>query len=312
MSDTEGVLDPWVAEFFAANPMPGRGDGELSPEMLELGRGPVGPPSTRDIPRITDDEVDGIPIRVYEHDGAPTGLIVYLHGGGWSIGSIGMMDNVAREFAHCSGAAVVSVGYRLAPEDPYPAGLDDCDHVTRWALDNAGRWGASSDRVAIAGESAGGNLAAAVALRRRDRGEMPLAAQVLIYPVLDTGSAAHASRTEFAGLVLSSSAMERTWTTYAGGRDIERDPYAAPLCADNLSGLPRTLVVVGGCDPLRDEGRLYAERLRDAGVDAEDVCCAGQPHGFVNLMFPAAAEVFDRIGAWLGDVFESSPESASA
>ena len=107
---------------------------------------------------------------------------MYFHGGGYVLGSIGLMDNVARELAHGSGAVVVSVGYRLAPEDPYPAGLDDCERVTRWAFANAERFGVSPQAVAVAGESAGGNLAAAVALRLRDAGDASLAGQVLIYP----------------------------------------------------------------------------------------------------------------------------------
>ena len=116
----------------------------------------------------------------------PTGLVVYLHGGGFCIGSIGLMDNVARELAHCAGAAVVSVEYRLAPEHPFPAGLDDCEAVTRWALANTARFGVRRDHVAVAGESAGGNLATAVALRLRGDADPPLAGQVLIYPVTDS------------------------------------------------------------------------------------------------------------------------------
>ena len=166
----EGVLDPWVTEWMAANPELATPMTDLPPELLELARGPVGFPPTREIATITDDDVEGVPIRIYRGDGAPTGLVVYFHGGGYVFGSIGMMDNVARELAHGSGAIVVSVGYRLAPEDPYPAGLDDCDLVTRWAFANAERLGVSPQSVAVAGESAGGNLAAAVALRRPRRG----------------------------------------------------------------------------------------------------------------------------------------------
>jgi acetyl esterase len=302
--DDEGVLDPWVAEWFEANPMPGPPEGQLSPELLELGRSPVGPPSARDLHRVTDDVLDGIPVRIYEHEGPQTGVIVYFHGGGWSIGSVGMMDNVARELAHRAGAAVVSVSYRLAPEYPYPAGLDDCESVTRSVLASVARFGAAPGQVAVAGESAGGNLAAAVALRLRDCGEMSLGAQVLMYPALDAGAAEYPSRSAFEGLVLSRAAIASAWATYAAGQEIDADPYAAPLRADDLSGLPQALIVLGGCDQFRDEGRHYAARLCVAGVEAEDVCYVGQPHGFMNLMFPAAAEAFDRIGAWLRAAFE--------
>ncbi len=130
----EGVLDPWVIEWMAANPLRATPFDDLSPEFLELARGPVGEPPTRQIAHVSDESVGDVPIRIYRNDAEPTGLVVYFHGGGFVIGSIGLMDNVARELAHASGAVVVSVGYRLAPEHPFPAGLEDCLSVTRWAL----------------------------------------------------------------------------------------------------------------------------------------------------------------------------------
>ena len=125
---------------------------------------PYGPPPTIEIEDVRDDTVGDIPIRMYRHAYAPTGLVVYFHGGGFVLGSIDIMDGVAREIADKSGAAVVSVGYRLAPEHPFPAGLDDCEAVTRWALDQASEFNVAPELVAVAGESAGGNLSAAVAL----------------------------------------------------------------------------------------------------------------------------------------------------
>ena len=297
--EVEGVLDPRVAEWFAANPISAQPFEDLSPEMRALARSPVGAPPTRVIARVTDDVVEGVPVRVYEHDGAPTGLLVYLHGGGHCIGSIGLMDNVARELAHCSGAAVVSVEYRLAPEHPYPAGLADSEAVTRWALANASQLGARPSAVVVAGESAGGNLSAAVTLRLRGSGGVPLAGQVLIYPGVDGDSWTHPSRTEFEGLVLTRKGMDSFWECYRGGRDLTGDQFAAPLQAESLADLPPAIVVLGGCDPLRDEGRAYAARLRTEGVAVEEVCFAGQPHGFVNFGVPAAADAFERIGTWL-------------
>jgi len=294
----EGVLDPWVADWMAANPERATPMDDLPPELLELARGPVGFPPTREIASIADDSIDGVPVRIYRGDGPPTGLVVYFHGGGYVLGSIGLMDNVARELAHGSGAVVVSVGYRLAPEHPYPGGLDDCEQVTRWALANAERFGVSPERVAVAGESAGGNLAAAVALRLRDAGDATLAAQVLIYPQL-SGTTTYPSAVEFDGLVISLAIGKKYWAAYSGGRNLDDDPYAVPLSAANLHGLPPAIVVLGGCDMLRDEGRAYAARLRDDGVDVDEVCYPGQPHGFVNFEFPAAALAFERIGTWL-------------
>jgi acetyl esterase len=304
-SDDEGTLDPWVADWFEANPGMGKAFADLSPEMLELARGPVGFPVTREIAHISDEAVDDIPIRIYQGDEAPTGLVVYFHGGGFCIGSIGLMDNVAREITHATGAVVVSVGYRLAPEDPFPAGLDDCDLVTRWAVDNAGRFGVAASQVAVAGESAGGNLSAAVCLRRRDEDQPPLAAQALLYPGLAGDLGDYPSRDRFDGIVLDRAARDAYWGAYSGGRAISDDPYAAPLQAESLAGLPPALVLAAGCDVLRDEGRHYAARLREAGVPTDEVCYPGQPHGFLNMMFPAAEAAFAHLGEWLRPLLEA-------
>ena len=302
----EGTLDPQVAEWFAANPMMTQPFEDFSPEMLALARSPVGAPPTRHIAHVADDTVDGIPVRVYREQAQPTGLVVYFHGGGHCIGSIGLMDNVARELTYHSGAVVVSVEYRLAPEHPYPAGVDDCERVTTWALEHAPDFDVPADRVAVAGESAGGNLSAVVALRLRDAGDDRLAGQVLIYPGVDAGSKVHRSRDEFEGIILTQSSMDKYWECYATGRDLSRDPYAAPLQAATLAGLPPAIVILGGCDPLRDEGRAYAARLRDDGVPVEEICYPGQPHGFVNFGLPAAAPAFERVGAWLRARFDAS------
>ncbi|HUV09560.1 MAG TPA: alpha/beta hydrolase [Acidimicrobiia bacterium] len=300
----EGVLDPRAIAHFEANPFHAQPLEHLSPEILVLARGPELEPPTRHIDQVADEVVDGIPIRIYRHDTPPTGVVVYFHGGGFCIGSIGIMDNVARELAHAANATVVSVGYRLAPEDPYPAGLDDCEAITRWALAEASGLGAAPERVAVAGESAGGTLAAAVSLRLRGSGEVPLAGQVLIYPGTDGDSWEHPSRSEHDGIVLTRSSMDTYWRNYSGGRDLSRDQFAAPLQAASLADLPPALVVLGGCDLLRDEGRAYARRLADAGVPVDEVCYPGQPHGFVNFGLPAADEACARIGHWLAATFE--------
>jgi acetyl esterase len=295
----EGVLDPWVVEWLGANPLP---LDDFSPEFLELARGSFDLPVTREIARVRDEVVGGVAVRIYEHTHRPTGLVVYFHGGGWCLGSVALMDSVARELAHATGAAVVSVEYRMAPEYPYPAALDDCELVARWATEHAASFEVPPEAVMVAGESAGGNLAAAVALRfREDRATPGLAGQILIYPVLDAHGSPHASRDEFTGLVVSEKASEFFWTSYAGGREIERDPFAVPLYATTLADLPPALVVLGGCDLLRDEGRAYARRLLDEGVEATELCYPGQPHGFVNFGFPAATDAFEAIGRWARD-----------
>ena len=299
--EDEGIIDPLVTEWLEANPERAQPFEVLDPELLELARGdfPIGTP--RPVADVSDELVDGVPVRIYRNDEAPTGVVVYFHGGGWVIGSLGIMDNVARALTLGSGAVVVSVGYGLAPEHPYPAGLDDCVAVTRWARANAARFGVSPDSVVVAGESAGGNLAAAVSLRLRDAGDVLPAGQVLIYPGVG-GSRMFPSRQEFDGLILTLSGMEVFWAAYTGGRDLDDDPYAAPLSAPTLAGLPPALVVLGGCDLLRDEGRAYATRLREDGVEVDEVCYPGQPHGFVNFELPAAEPAFDHIGAWIRNV----------
>ncbi len=304
----EGALDPWVSDWLAANPERATPFENLSPEWLELARGPVGFPPTRDVAHIADEQVGEVPIRIYRGEGTPNGLVVYFHGGGFVIGSIGLMDNVARELAFRSGAVVVSVGYRLAPEHPYPAGLDDCESVTRWAQANAGRFGVSPTAVVVAGESAGGNLAAAVSLRLRDQDAPLPAGQVLMYPGV-AGRLRHPSTVEFDGLIISRTAGERYWAAYSGGRDLDDDPYAAPLQAPTLRGLPPALVVLGGCDMLRDEGRAYADRLREDGVDVDEICYPGQPHGFINFDFPSADLAHEHIGTWIKSTLERTPEA---
>jgi acetyl esterase len=301
----EGVLDPWVSEWIAANPMRSTPFEDLSPEMLALARSPIGEPATRAIAEVRDDVIDGVPVRIYRNETPPTGVLVYFHGGGFVIGSIGLMDNVARELAYASGAVVVSVGYRLAPEHPYPAGLYDCETVTRQVGANAAEFDVPSGSVIVAGESAGGNLAAAVALRCKDAGDVALAGQVLVYPSV-AGGMLHPSMLEFDGLIISTRAAENYWSAYSGGRDLRDDGYAVPLRAADLTALPPALVVLGGCDMLRDAGREYATRLRAAGIAVDEVCYPGQPHGFVNFGFPAAGFAFDRIGTWVRSAFANA------
>ena len=163
-------------------------------------------------------------------------------------------------------------------------------------------------KVVVAGESAGGNLAAATALHRRDIGGPSLAGQVLMYPAT-AGPLVHPSTFEFDGLIISRKAGEIYWTAYSGGQNIDTDPYAAPLHAESLAGLPPALVVLGGCDMLRDEGRAYAARLRDDGVEVDEACYPGQPHGFINFGFPAAARAFEHIGEWLRSTLQAAENS---
>ncbi|MBM3660008.1 MAG: alpha/beta hydrolase [Actinobacteria bacterium] len=294
----EGALDPEVAEWMAANPMFVTPLETLTPEVLALARMTAPPTLAAGLADVSDDEIAGVPVRMYRQEAPPTGVVVYFHGGGYCLGSVGLMDNVAKAIARHSGAHVVSVEYRLAPEHPFPAGLDDCDAVTTWVLAHADAFDATATRVAVAGESAGGNLSATVSLRRRDAGGPVPCTQVLIYPGT-AGTEHFPSRDEFDGVVLNRAAAEAFRAAYSAGRDIWSDGYAAPLHATSLAGLPPALVILAGSDLLRDEGRAYARRLAEEGTDVEEVCFAGQPHGFVNFDLPAAAMAHETIGAWL-------------
>jgi acetyl esterase len=225
-------------------------------------------------------ESPGGPIRarLYRPEGdGRLPLLVYLHGGGWMLGSIDSFDTLVRALANAAGAIVLSVGYRLAPEAPFPAGLEDCLSAVRWAASNAAELGADPERLAVAGDSAGANLATVVA--RRLRGEVDLRMQALIYPVTDAGcnTASYREFGERHGLTAAS--MQRFWNLYLDGAD-GMHPDASPLRAQDLTGWPPAIVLTAGCDPLRDEGEAYADALRAAGVEVECHRYEGAIHGF--------------------------------
>ncbi|WP_332817497.1 alpha/beta hydrolase [Sphingopyxis sp.] len=228
----------------------------------------------------------GVPIRRYRPAGATRGRILYLHGGGWVFGTLDGFDPVCRQLAHESGAEVISVDYRLAPEHPFPQPLDDC-----WAALLAL---ADAEPSAVMGDSAGGNLAAALALRARDRDGPDIALQVLLYPVLSPAFERESYRRCGQGdYLISTDDMRWFWDQHATEAD-RANPEAAPLTAADLSNLPDTIIVVGGYDPLHDEGVAYAEALATAGVRVVLRDHPGMVHGFftlVDLLGAANAEV---------------------
>jgi acetyl esterase/lipase len=243
-----------------------------------------------------------VPVRCYEAPGHPRPgpLVMFFHGGGWVQGSIRAYDAVCAQVASRTGALVVSVGYRLAPEDPFPAAVEDCVDATAWAVSRAEVLGVDPARVAVMGDSAGGNLAAVVALVARDEGAPRIAAQVLVYPGLDgTMSSSSIDRNAHAP-VLTRAKIHDFLDLYHPGPDRD-DPLLSPLLADDVTGLPPALVQTASHDPLLDDGERYAERLRAAGVPVRVTEYADVPHGF--LSFPGAAASGDRpleeICAWL-------------
>jgi acetyl esterase len=225
-----------------------------------------------------------IPVRVFCPEGeGPLPLVAYVHGGGWTMGSIEGFDPLCRALANASGAVMASIGYRLAPEHRFPAGLEDVRAAVLRLAEMAPSLGADPARMAIAGDSAGGNLATVTARRLRDEGGSPLRFQALVYPVCDSALDTDSYRTSREGFGLSALAMKRYWDLYLDGAD-GREPDASPLRADDLSGLPPAFVLTVRDDVLRDEGEAYARALESAGVPVTLRRYDGAVHGFFRWL----------------------------
>jgi acetyl esterase len=267
--------------------------GKLTPQQararIRAGAAAAAPPRQSQ-PTVEDLAIPGpagtIPARFYEPAGMgleDRPLIVYFHGGGWTIGDLDTCDSVCRFLAANVPATVLSVDYRLAPEHPFPAAVDDALAAFRWAAVDNDRLGADPGRIAVAGDSAGGNLAAAVSLLARD-GDGPLPAmQALIYPITDSVGGQR-SRDEFAkGFLLSKADMDWFEHHYLPPGADHADPRVSVLRADDLAGLPPAYVTTAGFDPLRDEGEAYATRMQEAGVPVALRRHPGLIHGFANM-----------------------------
>lgn len=249
-------------------------------------------PPTEDIGAVADRAIPGrdhqIPIRVYlplgEADGPRPG-IVYYHGGGWTICGLDTHDNGCRRLANETEAVVVSVDYRLAPEHKHPAAADDAYAALRWVLEHAEDLGIDPTRIGVAGDSAGGNLAAVVTLRARDA-RLPVAAQLLVYPVIDSSSTRndYPSKTDNAtGYFLTTTQMEWYRQQYLPDDAAGEDPDVSPNLAPSLTGLPPACIVTAEMDPLRDEAEHYASELEAAGVPVTLHRAPGMFHGFFNM-----------------------------
>lgn len=238
---------------------------------------------------VEDDDADGVPVRLYRPAGGERRALVYLHGGGWVLGSLASHDPLCRTLAARSGWTVVAADYRLAPEHPHPAAVEDAWTATRWA---AGRF----ERLAVGGDSAGGHLAAVVALRARAGGPA-LALQLLLYPIADHGFDTPSYREHGTGTNLTEATMRWFWRLYLPDESLADDPEVSPLRAPDLAGAAPAFVVTAGHDPLRDEGEAYARRLADAGVPVTLRRYENQIHGFLRM--PA---VIDRARDGIDDV----------
>ena len=249
---------------------------------------------------VADHAAGEVPLRLYRPsatiDGRP-GLLVFLHGGGWMLGNLDSHDSPCRLLAQAAGCAVLAVGYRLAPEHPFPAGLDDCAAALGWARAHAAALGCDSGRIALGGESAGANLAAALALVLRDEGAPQPLFQLLVHPATDLSwSLPSIDQVALAGFTRPF--LDRCVQFYAGGGEVTQ-PLMSPLHAGTLSGLAPALVYTVEVDPLRDDGERYALALAQAGVEVLLQRLPGLPHGF--MMLPASIDAVNRAFRLIGD-----------
>jgi acetyl esterase len=264
---------------------------ELTIEQARAGLQALLPPSDEPVDAIADFELpggDGQPVRARAYTPRGAGartlpLVVWLHGGGWVTGNLDSHDATCRALANASGCKVVALDYRLAPEHKFPAGLQDCHAALRWMAAHAGELGIDPRRIAVAGDSAGGNLAAALALLVRDHGGPAIAFQLLVYPVTHHAFDTPSYHRYGEGYLLTTEGMRWNWNHYLPDEAAGRDPLASPLLAPDLRGLPPALVVLAECDPLTDEGAAYARRLAEAGVPVDCRQYDGMIHAFFTL-----------------------------
>jgi acetyl esterase len=293
-------MDPGIQKVLdAMNALEGPPAHEVPVEQARAGHeqetAELGGPG-EEVGAVEDVELGGrVPTRLYTPLEPRGGAISYFHGGGWVVGSIDSFDTACRALANASGATVASVGYRLAPEHPFPAGLEDCAAATATLAE-------AHDAVAVAGDSAGGNLAIAVARRMRER----LRAMALIYPVTDGGLNTPSARDFKERYGLTAQGMQRYWNLYLDGAD-GLQPDASPMRAEDLAGLPPTYVLTAEFDVLRDEGEAFAAKLRETGVDVTHRRFDGTIHGFWRWMAatPKTREAIDAVGGWLRDALRA-------
>lgn len=288
------ALHPTIAEFLKTLPAPP--SGPLDPAAMRAGDENHVPPMEKRLPvhSVRDRTVpnaDGdVPVRVYTPSDAPThGALVYFHGGAFFLGSLNTHDHVARELANATGCVVVSVGYRLAPEHAFPAGLNDCYAVVKWVAAHGAKPGNGigwdGRTLAVAGDSSGGTYAAAVAAMALDEGLGCITHQVLYYPSLDLDfdvGRYESLKTNAVGYGLETAGLKPFNAFYIDGGADPADPLVSPIKRKDLAGLPPAFIVTGQYDPLRDEAELYAQRLADAGVPVKTRRYEGAGHGFVQ------------------------------
>ena len=255
-----------------------------------------------------------VPVRIYTPAGSgPFPVLSWFHGGGWVLGNLETADATARHLAVGAGCVVVSVDYRLAPEAKFPVPFDDCYAATQWIVQNAASINVDPSRIAVGGDSAGGNLAAGICLAAKDRGGLPIAFQLLVYPVTAVDFSTGSYKQNADGYLLTMDGMKWYWNHYLSSDADASNPYAAPLAAKDLSGLPPALVITAEFDPLRDEGEAYAKKLQDAGVAATAIRYDGMIHGFFGMsaVLDKGAQAVAQASSALMAAFAAQKETAA-
>ena len=288
---------------------------ELSPlaarkQMLDLSA-PVDPLLTAE--RVVDQRIPGpggeIPIRLYYPKGDPPfAVVVYFHGGGWVIGDLDSHHALCHALSKSSGCLVVAVDYRLAPENRYPAAVEDAYAAICWVADNAEGIQADARRIAVGGDSAGGTQATVAAMMARDYGKPNIALQVLIYPITDHNFDTPSYLHNADGYMLTRDLMMWFWSHYLADENLADDPYVSPLRAVNLTDLPQALLLTAEYDPLCDEGEEYARRLQEAGVKVKLTRYEGMIHGFIRMTsrLDKARQALDEVAETLRRILKVS------
>ena len=260
----------------------------VSPEEARINAAARPRAAGPEVAKVEDRKISGsgpeIPVRIYTPAGpGPFPILVWYHGGGWVVGDLESADASARHLTVGAECVTVSVDYRLAPDTKFPGPADDCYDATVWAAQNAANINGDASRLAVGGDSAGGNLAAAISLMARDRGNPSLAFQLLVYPVTARNFNTNSYQQNADGYLLSKASMEWYWDHYLQSHADASNPYAAPLAASDLSHLPPALVITAEFEPLCDEGEAYAQRLQDAGTPTTYTRYDGMIHGFFGM-----------------------------
>jgi acetyl esterase len=305
-------LDPQVQEFLKQAAVPGAPALHELPvaQVRELVSSLMGAnPNSEAVGAVSNLSVPGpggeIPVRVYlPRNSGPVPILVYLHGGGWVAGNVDAYDATCRALTNAAACAVVSVEYRLAPEHKFPAAPDDCYAAVKWVAAHAAQFGGDVTRLAVGGDSAGGNLTTVVAHMARDRGGPRIAFQLLIYPVTDYNFGTRSYQQNADGYLLTKDAMKWFWNHYLREEADGSSPLASPLRSTKLAGLPPAFVITAEFDPLRDEGEAYGERLIEAGVPTVVKRYDGMIHGFFSLgLFDQGRQAISDAAAGLRKAF---------